>query len=162
MKLSPQETPHNQAIDSAESILQEKIAYPRIMLGDEAVVSSSYKYDPNIMHETDDHSNRLVEPSEEAIDLIGAIDNQTQCRYQHNNHTVVEGYVSKGAENMFDAKDGMRKSSTLPLLELSLRRTQSDGCQNQEIEVKYGLNHSNASAFSWCVFNIYPCLRVFF
>lgn len=152
MKLSPQETPHNQAIDSAESILQEKTAYPRIMSGDEAVVSSSYKYDANIMHETDDHSNRLVEPSKEAIDLIGAINNQTQCRYQHNGHTVVEGYVSKCAENIFDAKDGMRKSSTLPLLELSLRRTQSDGCQNPEIEVKYGLNHSNASAFSWCVF----------
>lgn len=114
------------------------------MLGDEDETLPSYEDDVNIGHDNDSQSNGPVEPSGGVIDLIQAIRNSPHRRYQHKDQTVVEGYDSKGVRNPFHVEDRTCKVSTLPVLELSLRRF-------YEIEDKRTLNHSNASALLRCV-----------
>lgn len=73
----------------------------------------------------------LVNPSKEAIDLIGAFDNYLKC-----------------SNNSADSNTGVDKVESLPLLDLSLKRSHPSGSVNQVTDDRPGLVHSDASAFS--------------
>ncbi|XP_058105034.1 two-component response regulator-like PRR95 isoform X2 [Magnolia sinica] len=139
-------TPGDQALNSNSNVLEEKCDCARVMTSDEAA-TACHREDANIVIETDAYNNRLVEPSREAIDLIGAIDNQQQCSHRYIDHTSIHCGALVDAEKLPDERDCISKFS-LPLLELSLRRSQLSSCENREIEERHTLHHSNSSAFS--------------
>lgn len=73
----------------------------------------------------------LVKPSKQAIDLIGAFDN----------------YL-KGSNKSTGSYTGIDKVESLPVLDLSLKRSNPSGSVNQVADDRHGLIHSDASAFS--------------
>lgn len=74
---------------------------------------------------TSDACDVLVDSSREVIDFMGAF----------NNHNC----TSNNGTNKFDSS---------PELDLSLRRSDLSGLENQVREQKFTLKHSNASAFT--------------
>eukprot|EP00262_Sarcandra_glabra_P011687 TRINITY_DN2860_c0_g4_i2.p1 TRINITY_DN2860_c0_g4~~TRINITY_DN2860_c0_g4_i2.p1 ORF type:complete len:648 (-),score=116.06 TRINITY_DN2860_c0_g4_i2:121-2064(-) len=94
-----------------------------------------------------DYNHKLVEPCKDVIDLIGAIDNRPQYSYEQSEYTAVQD-VSSGIKILSNAKNMMSEFTSMPQLELSLRRYENGGHQNQEIDERHTLNHSSASAFS--------------
>lgn len=79
--------------------------------------------------------------SKEAIDLIGGID--TQICVQRNATAA-----SDASESLACEKDTKYKSSSMPHLELSLRRYQQSNCYHPQNGESSTLNHSTSSAFS--------------
>ncbi|XP_059634453.1 two-component response regulator-like PRR95 isoform X2 [Cornus florida] len=76
--------------------------------------------------------DELVEPTSEAIDLIGKFESRPTDTYGH-----------------FGAKGETTKFAFAPQLELSLRRFHPSCSKNEGTDERSTLNHSNASAFSW-------------
>lgn len=73
----------------------------------------------------------LVNASKEAIDLIGAFDNYLKCSKENAGSNT-----------------GVDKVESLPLLDLSLKRSHHSGSVNQVTDDRPALIHSDASAFS--------------
>ncbi|XP_075494125.1 two-component response regulator-like APRR5 isoform X2 [Primulina tabacum] len=84
---------------------------------------------------SDDHSSENNQirgnSSTEAIDLIGAF-----------------GHYSKGDFGCYASNSSTNKFDILPVLDLSLRRSNPSGSVNQVNDESQRLNHSDASAFS--------------
>ncbi|XP_077248373.1 two-component response regulator-like protein [Tasmannia lanceolata] len=146
--LEAEATPCNQAIGSNETILAEKHTHARLMTRDEDVTPANYREDASFVNKPDGYSDKHVKPSREAINFIGAIDDKPQWSYHHADQSSVRGDIPNDLENLSNAKNGICKLSSSPFLELSLRRSQPTRDENQEIEERHILNHSNASAFS--------------
>lgn len=85
----------------------------------------------NIAREACYNNDTLVNSSREAIDLIGAFDNNRKCSYRNSSAT-----------------NRMNKLENSPHLDLSLRRSQPSSSENEVTDERDALNHSNSSAFS--------------
>ncbi|KAK9280571.1 hypothetical protein L1049_014264 [Liquidambar formosana] len=122
----------NEAYNSPAFRMEEDHACAKTMSWDEGVEPASHREKANITSESHGCNDELIEPSAEAIDLIGTFDNQSKCTYGHSSFN-----------------DGANKFGFAPPLELSLRRCHSSSSKNQGIDEGHTLNHSSASAFSW-------------
>ncbi|KAJ0964223.1 hypothetical protein J5N97_029345 [Dioscorea zingiberensis] len=98
----------------------------------------------NCMH-IDNNTTEEAKPKE-AIDLIGAIDNHPQYSFAQGDRTAAND-LSNVSEDVPEKHINIKPSS-VPLLELSLRRTPQTSHGRQENDESKTLNHSNSSAFS--------------
>ncbi|XP_020413347.1 two-component response regulator-like APRR5 isoform X2 [Prunus persica] len=101
-----------------------------ISLG-EGVSPESQRRDANMASEACDNNDLLVNSSKDATDFFGVFNNYPN-RNQRNSS-------SSNRPRTFDSA---------PHLDLSLRRSDSSGFENQTTEKRHTLGHSNASAFS--------------
>ncbi|KAI5347283.1 PREDICTED: two-component response regulator [Prunus dulcis] len=101
-----------------------------ISLG-EGVSPESHRRDANMASEACDNNDLLVNSSKDATDFFGVFNNYPN-RNQRNSS-------SSNRPRTFDSA---------PHLDLSLRRSDSSGFENQTTEKRHTLGHSNASAFS--------------
>eukprot|EP00262_Sarcandra_glabra_P011689 TRINITY_DN2860_c0_g5_i1.p1 TRINITY_DN2860_c0_g5~~TRINITY_DN2860_c0_g5_i1.p1 ORF type:complete len:716 (-),score=142.02 TRINITY_DN2860_c0_g5_i1:468-2615(-) len=143
MRFGSEMTPCNQTIN-----LEEGRACFGVMTQNKNVAPENCRENANNSSENNDYNFERLEPSREVIDLIGAIDNRPQCGTGHVSNAAVQEDGSTDVEILSNAKGKMVKISSMPLLELSLRRYELSSCQNHETEEKHALKHSNASAFS--------------
>ncbi|KAL6005797.1 hypothetical protein ACLOJK_006370 [Asimina triloba] len=105
------------------------------------------KHDACVFNGADADINKLVKPSIEAIDLIGAIDNQQNCSLQYFVHAAVHDNMPMDTGYFPDKKDD-KNGHSMPLLELSLK-SQQTSYEDRETEERHTLHHSDSSAFSW-------------
>ncbi|XVF72939.1 hypothetical protein PTKIN_Ptkin12aG0160900 [Pterospermum kingtungense] len=118
-----------EACESNASTLEESPAFVKRMTHDGDVGLQRDRGTVNVMIGVDCR-DELVEPSSEAVDLIGSFDNQRKGTLVHSS-------------------DGANKFEFSPQLELSLRRSSFSSAKNQGTCERPILNHSEASAFSW-------------
>ncbi|KAK9293255.1 hypothetical protein L1049_021246 [Liquidambar formosana] len=97
----------------------------------EEVEPENQREDANFTSEACDNNDVFVNSAREAIDLIGAFNNNPKWSYRNS--------CSDNGTNKFDSS---------PHLDLSLRRFHPSGFENQVTDERQALNHSNASAFS--------------
>lgn len=119
-----------EACESNASKFDENPAFVKKMTHDDVGLQRD-RGNVNVMIGVD-CKGELVEPSTEAIDLIGSFDNQPKGNLLHSS-------LSHSA-NKFEFS---------PQLELSLRRSCFSSARNQGTCGMPILNHSDASAFSW-------------
>ncbi|PQP93070.1 two-component response regulator-like APRR5 isoform X1 [Prunus yedoensis var. nudiflora] len=101
-----------------------------ISLG-EGVSPESHRRDANMASEACDNNDLLVNSSKDATDFFGVFNN----------------YPNRNQRNSSSSNRPRTFDSALHL-DLSLRRSDSSGFENQTTEKRHTLGHSNASAFS--------------
>ncbi|XP_010262981.1 PREDICTED: two-component response regulator-like APRR3 isoform X2 [Nelumbo nucifera] len=94
-----------------------------------------------------DQTEGTNEPSKEVIDFIGAATAQQYSCSVLGNNGHKEVILSEAAKTS-DVKSSISNSGSLPLWELSLRRSQFKGQDEEVFQEKHVLNHSDASPFS--------------
>jgi pseudo-response regulator 5 len=132
-RLGSEVAPYREASNSTLLRLKEDQACAETMSQNEVVQAESNRGNANTASEIHSCDDELVEPSNGAIDLIGAFDNRPKCTDGNSSY-----------------KDGStKKFEFVPHLELSLRRTCPSSSNYQGTDERHTLIHSNASAFSW-------------
>uniref|UniRef100_A0A1D1Y715 Two-component response regulator-like PRR95 n=2 Tax=Anthurium amnicola TaxID=1678845 RepID=A0A1D1Y715_9ARAE len=131
----------SQVINSSDCILEEEDPDARVTTK-KIEMSTSYVENVNIQYGNTEQKFGQSKPSGE-VDLIGAMDHQSQCNYGSKSSSVVQADVSDD-----DILDATKDQQFRPLLELSLKRCQHLITDNQDKDELNLLNHSHSSAFS--------------
>uniref|UniRef100_A0A5B7AU83 Putative two-component response regulator-like APRR9 isoform X2 n=1 Tax=Davidia involucrata TaxID=16924 RepID=A0A5B7AU83_DAVIN len=128
-RFGPEGASRDESYNSTAFRLGEDHVCAKTMTRDAGLEPESHRENANITGEIHCHTDKLVEPSNHAIDLIGKFENRPTDTY-----------------GCSSANDGTQKFSFAPQLELSLRRWSCS--KNEGMDERHTLNHSNASAFS--------------
>ncbi|KAL6006557.1 hypothetical protein ACLOJK_032050 [Asimina triloba] len=132
---------------TGDNTTEEKYSFTKALTRDEESAQACNKHDACVFNGADADINKLVKPSIEAIDLIGAIDNQQNCSLQYFVHAAVHDNMPMDTGYFPDKKDD-KNGHSMPLLELSLK-SQQTSYEDRETEERHTLHHSDSSAFSW-------------
>ncbi|KAF9587088.1 hypothetical protein IFM89_039696 [Coptis chinensis] len=125
-------------------IPEEKYADARVTSLGKNVAPELRREDANILINTTSINNESMKPFGEAMDLIGAFDNNVHSCTTHFQEVVVYN-----ESNKYFQQDGTGNGSRhIPRLELSLRRSDPSDHDIGEEDERHILKHSNASAFS--------------
>ncbi|KAJ6840424.1 two-component response regulator-like PRR95 [Iris pallida] len=139
--------PSNGKFMSKEVLIKEERTCASVETSNEDLKpTGSVDNNYNIANDTEEQNNYQDTPLKEAINLIAVMENQPENGYGLRDYTANEGNLSNNLEIVY-GKDVICKSSSMPHLELSLRRYQPSSFEEERGE--FGtLKHSGSSAFS--------------